>query len=194
MDTTQTMALVLPAVREVPQTDAPALDRFLASVERRAYRVAVARLGNADDALDAVQDAMFKLVRKYATRPATEWAPLFWTILRSKVTDQQRRRAFRNRFRAFIGRDDEGEAQDPYAGIAGDLEPSAEIAASDALAAIETVVRELPARQREAFVLRVYEGQDVAATALAMGCSQGSVKTHLSRALATLRAVLEEHL
>jgi RNA polymerase sigma-70 factor (ECF subfamily) len=198
MDATPSFALALPAIREEPLSDASGIERsmdgFLAGVERRAYRVALAQLGDADDALDAVQDAMFKLVRKYATRPPAEWPPLFWTILRSRVTDQQRRRSFRDRFRAFVGRDEDGEPADPYAGIAGGAGPDAVLAGRDALAAVERALRVLPARQREAFVLRVYEGLDVAATATAMGCSEGSVKTHLSRAMHSLRAVLEEHL
>ena len=198
MDATQALRRPPPADREQPLGDAreirASMDGFLASVERRAYRVALAQLGDADDALDAVQDAMFKLVRKYAQRPVAEWPPLFWTILRSRITDQQRRRGFRERFRAFVGRDEDGEALDPYAGIAGGTEPSVELAARGALAAVEAALRGLPARQREVFELRVHAGLDVAATASAMGCSEGSVKTHLSRALGALRAVMEEHL
>ena len=193
-----TLALAPTATLEEPLHDesgtTQAMDAFLAGVERRAFRVARAQLGDAEDALDAVQDAMFALVRKYASRPSAEWPPLFWTILRSRVTDQQRRRGFRDRFRSYVGHDDEGEALDPYAGIAGGAEPPAELAAVGALAAVEGALRALPARQREAFELRVYAGLDVAATASAMGCSEGSVKTHLSRAMHVLRAVLEEHL
>ena len=170
------------------------MDGFLAGVEARAYRVARAQLGEAADALDAVQDAMFTLVRKYSARPPAEWAPLFWTILKSRVTDQLRRRSLRDRFRAFVGRDEDGAPLDPYAGIAGGDEPSAVLAARGALAAVEVALRALPARQREAFVLRVHAGLDVAATATAMGCSEGSVKTHLSRAMQVLRGVMEEHL
>jgi RNA polymerase sigma factor (sigma-70 family) len=198
MDATQALRRPSPADWELPLADAreirASLDVFLAGVEQRAFRVALAQLGDADDALDAVQDAMFKLVRKYAARPAAEWPPLFWTILRSRITDQQRRRSFRERFRAFAVRDEDGEALDPYAGIAGGADPATELAAKDALAAVTTALRKLPARQREAFELRVYAGLDVAATAGAMGCSEGSVKTHLSRALGALRAVMEEHL
>ena len=91
------------------------MERFLASVEQRGYRFALLQLGDRDDALDAVQDAMFKLVRKYAQRSAAEWTPLFWTILRSRITDQQRRRAFRNRFKAWLGTGFGGER---------DVEPS----------------------------------------------------------------------
>lgn len=185
--------------RDIGQDTARALDRFLASVERRGYRLALAQLGDPDDALDAVQDAMFALVRKYATRAESEWTPLFWTILRSRITDQQRRRTFRNRFRAVFGmggRDDGDEdAVDPLELIASaEPEPSVVLERRESQAAVERAVRALPARQQQAFVIRVYEGLDVAATARAMGCSEGSVKTHLSRAMSALRVVLEEHL
>jgi len=167
-----------------------ALDRFLAGVERRGFRLALAHLGDRDDALDAVQDAMFTLVRKYATRSEPEWTPLFWTILRSRITDQQRRRTFRNRFRVWFGVG-AGDPLDAIADATG--EPSALLEQRGALAAVEQAVRVLPPRQRQAFMLRVYEGLDGAATAQAMGCSEGSVKTHLSRAMVSLREVLEEH-
>jgi RNA polymerase sigma-70 factor (ECF subfamily) len=174
------------------------MDRFLASVERRGFRLALAQLGDRDDALDAVQDAMFTLVRKYATRAESEWTPLFWTILRSRVTDTQRRRAFRNRFRAWFGAGFGGghddDAGDPLEAIAGaEAEPSVVLEQRGALVAVEAAVRALPDRQQQAFMLRVYEGLDVAEAARAMGCSEGSVKTHLSRAMHALRSVLEEH-
>lgn len=198
MDATRVMPFVLPAVREEPLSEAReigrCMDRFLAGVEKRAYRVALAQLGDRDDALDAVQDAMFKLVRKYAARPQAQWAPLFWTILRSRITDQQRRRSFRNRFRAFIGGGDDEEQGDPLDAIAGGApEPSVLLEQRGALAAVERAMRALPPRQQQAFLLRVYEGLDGADTARAMGCSEGSVKTHLSRAMSALREVLEEH-
>jgi len=181
-------------LREVALADARELDVFLAGVEKRAFRIARAQLGDADDALDTVQDAMFKLVRKYAQRPSAEWAPLFWTILRSRVTDVRRRRSFRRRFDALLGRDPDGEPRDPLDGVAGIDDPVAQLAQRGALVAVEQAVRALPERQQQAFLLRVYEGLDVATTAQAMGCSQGSVKTHLSRAMGALRTVLEEHL
>jgi RNA polymerase sigma-70 factor (ECF subfamily) len=190
-----TSEAILDDARDIGGEQARALDRFLASVERRGYRLALAQLGDRDDALDAVQDAMFKLVRKYATRTEPEWTPLFWTILRSRITDQQRRRGFRNRFRAWLGgAEDDADGIDPLAAIAGaEAEPSVVLEQRNALAAVEVAVRALPERQQQAFVLRVYQGLDVAATAQAMGCSEGSVKTHLSRAMSALRAVLEEH-
>jgi RNA polymerase sigma factor (sigma-70 family) len=184
----------VPATLEAPLSDARALDRFLASIERRAFRAARLMLGDADDALDAVQDAMLKLATSYAARPESEWTPLFWTILRSRVTDLRRRRVVRNRVLVWFGgaRDDEAgwdpisDAADP----AGD--PETQLVAAESLATLEAAVARLPTRQREAFVLRVLEGLDVADTARAMGCSQGSDKTHLSRAMQALRGALED--
>jgi RNA polymerase sigma-70 factor (ECF subfamily) len=186
--------------RDTDGLRARALDRFLSAVEKRGYRMALAQLGDRDDALDAVQDAMFTLVRKYAARDESEWTPLFWTILRSRITDQQRRRAFRNRFRAWFGAGldgggrDEADADDPLEAIAGTaVEPSVLLEHRSTLAAVDAAVRALPARQQQAFVLRIYQELDVATTARAMGCSEGSVKTHLSRAMSVLRETLEEH-
>lgn len=186
----------VPATLEAPLSDARALDRFLAGIERRAFRAARLMLGDADDALDAVQDAMLKLATSYADKPEPEWTPLFWTILRSRVTDLRRRRVVRNRVLVWFGgaRDDDGEAGwDPVSDAvdpAGD--PETQLVAAESLATLEAAVARLPTRQRETFVLRVLEGLDVADTARAMGCSEGSVKTHLSRAMQALRGALEE--
>ena len=174
------------------------LNRFLADVERRAYRIAQMSLRSHEDAQDAVQDAMFQLVKSYATRPAAEWAPLFYRILQSRIRDCQRRRKVRNRVISFFGGqrgDGDDELPDPIAS-APDLataEPSEQVVQAEAMVALEKALGELPARQREAFMLRILEGLDVAQTAQAMGCSEGSVKTHLSRAMHSLRESLGEH-
>ena len=170
------------------------LEAFLASVEKSAFHIARLATRDADEALDIVQEAMIKLVRKYASRPAQEWKPLFYRILNNRVTDWHRRRAVRNRVMAFLpaGRDDDydviAEAPDPRARTP--LEALHTDAAMDALG---DAVADLPRRQREAFLLRNLEGLDVAETAAAMGCSAGSVKTHYSRAVHRLRALLGDH-
>ena len=172
------------------------LDKFLADIERRAFRMAHIALRDVDDALDVVQDAMLKLVRNYATKPAAEWRPLFYRILENGIRDLQRRRTVRGRFMAWMPgpRDDpDGEAQDPLDSVA-DESPAVPqlLIQAQAMEKLETSLRALPARQREAFMLRNFEGLDVAETATAMGCSQGSVKTHYSRAVHTLREELGE--
>ncbi len=172
-----------------------AMERFLAEVERRALRIAVLSVGDRDDALDIVQDAMFKLVRNYADRPSEEWRPLFFRILANRITDQQRRRTVRQRLMAWLAPPDDDEEADPMAQLP-DPHPGAPaevLERAEAMAALEVAVGRLPLRQRQAFLLRSLEGLDVAATAAAMGCTEGSVKTHYSRAVHSLRAALTEH-
>lgn len=143
-----------------------------------------------DEALDLVQDAMTALVQRYADRPPAEWAPLFHRILQNRIRDWARRHALRARLRAWLGRGDDGDgaAGDPLDGLADDASATpAELAERAGLA---RALAALPLRQREAFLLRAWEGLDVAATARAMRCSQGSVKTHYFRAIRALRAAL----
>lgn len=173
------------------------LNTFLSGVERRAYRIALMSLRNPDDALDAVQEAMFQLVKSYSQRPEPEWLPLFYRILQSRVRDCQRRRMVRNRYLSFFGgqRDSEDAPPDPIeaAPDPSGRDPSEQVGQEEAMRALEIALRELPGRQREAFVLRILEGLDVSGTAKSMGCSEGSVKTHLSRAVHSLRETLGEH-
>lgn len=186
----------LAARQEERILDQAALERFLAGVERRAFRIAQLSLGDADDALDVVQEAMIGLARKYADRPPEEWKPLFYRILSSRVRDLQRRRRVRQRVLAWLPRprDANEEAPDPIEQLPdASADPLAEVAGAEAMAALERALAALPDRQRQAFVLRNFEGLDVAATAVAMGCSDGSVKTHYFRAVHALRVALGEH-
>ncbi|HEY9111358.1 MAG TPA: RNA polymerase sigma factor [Rhodanobacteraceae bacterium] len=178
---------------DVARPVAATIEAFLASVERRAWRVAEIALHDPDEALDAVQDAMLRLVRHYSAKPAEEWPPLFWGILRRRITDLQRRRAVRNRIVVWTGRNVRGDEELP-AWEAPDLgpDPPRALASRQAFAAMSAAIRALPRRQQQAFLLRVLEGLDVADTARAMGCSAGSVKTHLSRAMDALRTQLED--
>ena len=174
-------------------TTSRALDQFLASVEKRAFKIAQLGLRNEDDALDAVQDSMMKLVQSYAARDAEEWRPLFFRILTNRIRDMQRRRTVRGRIMAWLPlRDSEDEEEfDPIAQAPSpEVTPARRLEIDEALGVLETAVAELPPRQQQAFLLRNFEGLDVADTASAMGCSQGSVKTHYFRALETLRARL----
>jgi RNA polymerase sigma-70 factor (ECF subfamily) len=170
------------------------MNSFLADVERKAFRMAQIALRHEQDALDAVQDAMLQLVRSYATRPAAEWRPLFYRILENRIRDLQRRRTVRGRVMAWLPfSSDEGDDVDPIA-LAPDPAPGpqAQLQGAELMAAIEAALAELPARQRQAFLLRNFEGLDVAETATAMGCSEGSVKTHYFRAVQVLRVRLGE--
>ncbi|KAF1698503.1 RNA polymerase sigma factor [Pseudoxanthomonas jiangsuensis] len=166
------------------------LDAFLAEVGPRAFRFAEAGLRQRDDALDAVQDAMMKMLA-YRERPANEWTPLFWSILRRRIIDLQRRARFRLRWLLPAGDDPRGEdASIDWADAAPG--PAQAHEQREAYARLVEALRALPARQREAFTLRVLEELDVATTARAMGCSEGSVKTHLSRARQALHSQLED--
>jgi len=164
----------------------------------RAFRIAQMALRSVEDAQDAVQEAMFQLAKSYSARPPAEWTPLFYKILQSRIRDTQRRRMVRNRVLSFFGgqKDDDDDAMpDPIASAADTAgrDPSEQVAQAAAMAALESALSRLPGRQREAFVLRILEGLDVEQTAQAMGCSEGSVKTHLSRAMHSLRESLGEH-
>jgi len=175
-----------------------AMDRFLSGVERRAYRIALIAVRDVDDALDIVQDAMIRLVRSYADREESEWMPLFYRILQNRIRDHQRHQSVRHRvWTWFAPRDDDEadqvthavtEAPDPLA-----VQPDRQLALDDAMIALEEAIRNLPPRQQQAFLLRTVECLSVAATAKAMGCSDGSVKTHYSRAVRNLRATVGEH-
>ena len=182
-------ATVAARVLQLPAT----LELFLAQVQRRAFRAAEFSLGNADDALDAVQDAMLRLHQHYRQQPAAEWAPLFWGILRRRITDLQRRRKVRSIVVGWLGAPGaEGEEAPVWEPADPLADPAREVANRAAYADLGRALRALPRRQREAFMLRVLEGLDVSDTARAMGCSDGSVKTHLSRAMEALRKQLED--
>ena len=183
-----------PVFRDQELMASRALEQFLESVERRAFKIAQLGLRNEDDALDAVQDAMMKLVQSYASRSSEEWRPLFYRILANRIRDMQRRRTVRGRIMAWLPvRVDEEEEFDPIAEAPShDPGPARRLELDEAIGVLETAVAELPARQQQAFLLRNFEGLDVAETASAMGCSEGSVKTHYFRALSNLRARLGE--
>lgn len=172
------------------------LNRFLADVERRALRIAEISIRDRDEALDLVQEAMIKLVRNYADRSNDEWTPLFYRILQNGVRDWHRRRVVRNRVMVWFGRStSDGGDYDPIAAApdpAGRT-PDEALQTEQAMERLQLAVAALPRRQREAFMLRTFEGLNVAGTAVAMGCSEGSVKTHYSRAVHSLRETLGEH-
>ena len=174
------------------RAESRALDRFLCEIEKRAYRMARIALQNDDDALDAVQDAMLQLARRYGRHPSEQWRPLFFRVLQNRVRDCLRRRKVRTRlFAWWPHRQDETGASE-LVDTVPDARPSPlqQVTHDEAMRTLEHALTCLPPLQQEAFMLRNFEGLDVAQTAQAMGCSEGSVKTHYSRAVHTLR----EHL
>ena len=175
------------------------LSEFLASVERRAYKQALFAVREAENALDIVQDSMLKLADKYGAKPAAELPMLFQRILQNTIRDFYRRQKVRSRWVTLFtalspGREDDDA--DPLetlesADTSGPLEgPADRLEQSQVVEVIEKELKRLPQRQRQAFLLRYWEELDVAETAAVMGCSQGSVKTHCSRAAHALAAAL----
>ena len=178
------------------------LSDFLTQVERRAFKQTAYAVRDEHAALDIVQDAMMKLAEKYAMRPANEFPMLFQRILQNTMRDFWRRQKVRNIWTSLLSSfsvtGEDGEDSDPLEVLTSTdndarVEPEAQLEQHQTMALIEDALTKLPARQREAFVMRYWEDMDVAETALAMGCSQGSVKTHCSRAVRALAATLEKH-
>ena len=141
-----------------------------------------------------VQDAMLKLVEKYADRAESDLAPLFFCILQSRIQDWYRRSSVRNRLRSWLGTGEEDE-EDPFQQVADPASRSAEqlLITEDSITALNAALLQLPLRQQQVFLLRAWEGLDVRDTAAVMQCAEGSVKTHYSRALAALKGKLGEH-
>ncbi|WP_455376776.1 RNA polymerase sigma factor [Kaarinaea lacus] len=187
------------------------LNQFLMSAERQAYRMAFIATGSREDALDIVQDAMLKLAQKYGDRTVEDWGPLFHRITQSTIRDWYRRQKVRNRWRTWLeftkagtlqrSSKDTADAGDESGGqniidLFEDLHapgPALKLVNERTIDALEVALHRLPLRQQQAFLLRVLEGLSVEETANAMGCTQGSVKTHFSRAIHTLRKQLEDH-
>lgn len=170
------------------------MESFLATVERRAYRMAEMGTGNSDEALDIVQDAMFGFVRSYSVRPEEEWRPLFFRILQNKIRDWHRKAKVKKKlglFWPFMGSNSENAIQELEDAQEKDILDSLE--ASDSVEAMHLAIRALPLRQQQAFLLRAWEEFSVKETAKIMDVSEGSVKTHFSRAIATLRESLKEY-
>lgn len=175
------------------------LTDFLKSVEKRAFKRTVYAMRDEEGALDIVQDAMIRLAEKYADRPAAELPLLFQRILSNATMDWFRRQKVRGAvmqsFSDFEGPDGEGdfdllETLEALDGSTATESTAESVSRTQILQVIEGEVSKLPARQREAFLMRYWEELDVAETAAAMGCSEGSVKTHCSRAVHSLAKAL----
>lgn len=170
------------------------LSDFLARSERRAFKQAAYAVRDDHAALDIVQEAMMRLAEKYGARPADEFPMLFQRILQNAIRDYYRRQKVRNLWTtllsSFSGGNDGEDERDPLETLAGEPDegndPAVQIERSQTLEIIKNALHQLPARQREAFVLRYWQELDVAETAAVMGCSEGSVKTHCSRAVHAL--------
>jgi len=194
-------------MRPSPFLAAPALateqelSQFLKDVEKRAFKRTVIHVRDEDSALDIGQDSMIKLTQHYGDKPPEELPMLFQRILSNSTLDWFRRQKTRNALFTNIGdfeqRDGEDDGYDWLESHASDTAQKTVQSAEDStqraqvLQSIEKEIQELPARQREAFLMRYWEEMDVAETAAAMGCSEGSVKTHCFRAIQTLSKALK---
>jgi RNA polymerase sigma-70 factor (ECF subfamily) len=185
--------------REGPLATRRELSDFLASVERRAFKQSVFSVQDEEAALDIVQDAMLKLAENYSARPAAELPLLFQRILQNAIRDYYRRQKVRSSWTslwATLGLTGEDDEADPLETFETEeksnvpASPEARLEQSQVMAIIEKAVEALPERQRQAFLLRYWEDFDVSETAKAMGCSEGSVKTHCSRATHALAKIL----
>ena len=174
------------------------MEQFLKYIERRAFHMARLNTGDTDVALDVVQDAMYKLVQKYSEKTAEEWKPLFYQILSRKLTDYYRRKSVRDKVLIWAKPLSQDDQQTPIDLTVNASAPNSETPhemhmRNQRIAKLDQSVKQLPHRQRQAFMLRCWEGLSTIDTALAMACSQGSVKTHYSRAMHSLREMLEDY-
>jgi RNA polymerase sigma-70 factor, ECF subfamily len=183
---------------EGPLASRSELSAFLEGVERRAFKQAVFAVRDEEAALDIVQDAMLRLAEKYGHRPASELPLLFHRIVQNAIRDWFRRQKVRSLWTSLfssLGAREEDDEQDPLdsLGTAADVAETGPEALQQrqVIEIIEQELAKLPSRQREAFIMRYWEELDVAETARAMGCSEGSVKTHCSRAAHALAAALK---
>ena len=192
------MAGPLPAATDLLATEQELSD-FLKSVEKRAFKRSVYHVRDEDAALDIVQDSMMKLAEHYGDKPAAELPLLFQRILSNSTLDYFRRQKTRNavfsNMSDFESPDGDGDFDllEAFAGASDSQQiESAEESTRRAqmLHEIELQIQALHNRQREAFLMRYWEEMDVAETAVAMGCSEGSVKTHCSRAVQALAKAL----
>jgi len=177
------------------------ISTFLAEVQRRAFKQAIFAVKDEDAALDIVQDAMLKLTEKYSAKPVSELPMLFQRILQNTIHDHFRRQKVRSTWTtllsAFGQKDDKDDDYDPLETMAAKsdsniaADPADQVEQAEIVGLIEQAVGRLPARQRQAFLLRYWEELDVAEAAAVMGCSERSVKTHCSRAVRVLADVLK---
>lgn len=172
------------------------LDHFFQQQERRALQIARFSTRNSEEAADLVQESMLKFVRRYSHREPSQWPPLFHRILQNGLVDWQRRRGVRDRFRGWLTpTTDDADQEDAFAMVADSAAagPATQLNSDRIGSAINRALQQLPLRQRQAFLLRNWQGMSVAETSVAMSCGQGSVKTHLSRAVTKLRELLAEY-
>ena len=170
------------------------IEDFLKDVSVRAFNICVVSCNNKDDAHDIVQNSMCKLVEKYKHNPSNQWKPLFYTILRNKLNDYYRKKALLNKI--FVTRSSDEDYLETESLAINSPEQSINnprklLEVNERSSSLKAALSILPRRQQQAFIFRYWEGFSTRETALAMNCSEGSVKTHLSRANERLRELLK---
>ena len=176
------------------------IEEFLIKSEKRAFIMARVATKDKEEALDLVQDAMLKLVSKYANKQSHEWPPLFYRILQSRINDWHRRQKIRNKWRSWLGKSESSSDEDDFSDSLlenhsneEDELPERNVENIHFGVSLEKAISNLPLRQKQAFMLRAWEQYSTIETANIMKCSQGSVKTHYSRALAALKMSLKDY-
>lgn len=176
---------------KVTQDQRQELAKFYSQVEQRAFRMAMIETRNSSDALDLIQDAMESLMKRYCKRPSNEWRPLFYRILQNRIKDWHRWSGLR--VKLHMQKSTQQEYTEEDFEIESDEKTPVEQTEQDfSLDKLQRALKQLSFRQRQTVLLRVWEGFSVEETAQIMKCSQGSVKTHLSRALSRLKSLLDE--
>jgi len=164
--------------------------QFLSQVEKKAFRMAEIATQNEADALDIVQDSMIKLVEKYSDKPAEQWRPLFYKILHSRIMDYFRRRKVYRTLFFWKNSERDDSHFEIQENASNNITPERQVAAENQLRQVSLALKTLPTRQQQCFLLRSWEGLSVKDTASVMGCTEGSVKTHYSRAKQALKNAL----
>ena len=170
------------------------LDSFLASVEKQAYVIALSACRDQQAALDIVQDSMLKMVQSYRNKPPQEWRPLFFKVLNNRVADHHRKRGFSKLTQWFGARGNEGDNEPDVLDQlpSPQLNPESMTDATMLNNQLATAMETLSEKQRQVLLLRLWTGLSVKETAVAMSISEGSVKTHLSRAVTEMRKLLKD--
>ena len=182
--------LMLPSA-EQPTLEPVSMEAFLQSVEKKAYRMALLALSNHADAIDVLQDTMLKLVTNYEDRPANEWKPLFYKILQNRIRDFQRQYKMKNLL-FFWKTEEQEDVMEDWKDDEEVNRPEQGLSKERMQERVLKALQALPEKQQQCFLMRSWEGMSVIETAEAMGCSEGSVKTHYFRAVSKLREFLGE--
>lgn len=171
------------------------MEDFFRSIERQAFRISLFACSNREDALDLVQDSMCSFISKYSGKAQSEWKPLFYKILQNKIRDLYRKRSIRSRWQALTGvtsDEDNTDLMEKLEDKKG-LNPEQETQNMQAIERLQIELKLLSLKQQQVFLLRAWEGMSISETALAMGCSEGAIKSHYSRATERLRKKLGKY-